>query len=82
MKINAMTKTKATTGVSDLDVRKRIAKTDPEFKSGIKDVRNSAQAPAKTGAESSRAIDLLKNQKSRLLNKTIEINEYATINGE
>jgi hypothetical protein len=77
-----MTKTKATTGVSDLEVRKRIAKTEPEFKSGIKDAKKSALAPVKAGATSSSTIDLLTNRKSRLLNKTAEINEYATINGE
>jgi hypothetical protein len=77
-----MTKTKATTGVKDLDVRKKIAETEPEFKSGIQYVKRSAQAPAKTGATGSRTIDLLTNRKSGLLNKTIEINEYATINDE
>jgi hypothetical protein len=77
-----MTKTRATTGVKDLDVRKKAAETDPEFKSGIKYVKRSAQPPAKPGAASCRSIDLRTKRKFRLLIKTIEINEYATINGE
>ena len=81
-KINDTTRTEATTGASDFDVRKRVAETEPEFKSGIKYVKRSAQAPMKTGAASCRSIDLLAKHKSRLLNKTIETREYAIIDGE
>ena len=69
-------------GVSDFDARKRVAKTEPEFKSGIKNVKKSANAPMKTGAISFCVIAPFTKLKSRLLNKTIEIKEYATINDE
>ena len=81
-RINDTIRTKATTGVSDLDVRKKVAETEPEFKSGIKNVKKSANAPMKTGAIRFRVNDPLRKRKPRLLNKTIEIKEYATINDE
>ena len=81
-KINDMTKMEATTGVSDLDARKKVAKTEPEFKSGIEFVKKRANTPIKIGDKSFRVIDPITKRKFRLLNKTIEIKEYATINDE
>ena len=81
-RINDTIRTKATTGVSDLDVRKKVAETEPEFKSGIEFVKKSANTPIKIGDISFRVIDPLTTLKSRLLNKTTEIKEYATINDE
>ena len=81
-RINDTIRTKATTGVSDLDVRKKVAETEPEFKSGIKNVKKSANAPMKTGAISFRVIAPFTKLKSWLLNKTVEIKEYAIINDE
>ena len=81
-RINDTIRTKARTGVSDFDARKKVAETEPEFKSGIKNVKKSANAAMKTGAISFRVIDPLTTLKSRLLNKTTEIKEYATINDE
>ena len=79
-RINDTIRTKATTGVSDLDVRKKVAET--EFKSGIEFVKKSANTPMKTGAISFRVIAPFTKLKSWLLNKTVEIKEYAIINDE